>query len=380
MKRLRRWLCIALAVLCVAGGCAAALADGGAAETVPAAIADALSGGRWEGYRIATSSVTGEAAWDYDPDSGVGAAVVTNDRMNILCLLGPDSRGGLRVTDFSDKAVLQGDSLPCVAAVGLRVTVRYPVDTGEFDDLRYTFRRRDGVWILNNLARFDGEDTIAIEVYDAKLTYENLDTARPLGVARGVYGRRFEQFNVNTFPWTVKAAQAVLTNPPAIPASVSFYGLPQPGEITFPSNRKYSVYTGPGTDYLRGAEGRAAMSTNDWVQVFGRVGDWLLVQYDISSKQMRFGYIEAAALPRGVSVPELALQAFPARLTEDCPVTDDPLCGGGILGIPDSRDVTFLGWLGNDWAYIEATIGGVRVRGFVPAERVEDFAENGYHG
>ena len=59
MKRLRRWLGIALAVLCVAGGCAAALADGGTAETVPAAIADALSGGRWEGYRIATSSVTG---------------------------------------------------------------------------------------------------------------------------------------------------------------------------------------------------------------------------------------------------------------------------------------------------------------------------------
>ena len=54
---------------------------------------------------------------------------------------------------------------------------------------------------------------------------------------------------------------------------------------------------------LRGAEGRARVSTNGWIQVFGSEGDWILVQYDITDTHNRIGYIEKDALPDGTVVP-----------------------------------------------------------------------------
>ncbi len=379
---MKKWCCIMMVLLCTLTLGQTALADGD--TQVPASIASALSGSRWDGYSVAYTTqrgaATGEVAAAYDSQHNCAAAVVTNGKMNILVLMGSDGKGGLKVVSYSDKAVLQGDDIPGIRLQNERITVYYPSDSGEQWNLSYTFRRRDSTWILNNLSYFDGNDTIAIEVYDAKLTYENTDVGSFIGTATGVYGRRFEQFNVNTFPRTLKDAKAVLTLPPAIPESVSVYSLAQPQEIEFSSNKKYPVYSAPGTDTLRGASGKAAMSTNDWVQVFGRENNWILVQYDISSDKMRFGYISSDSLPKGVSVPELSFLYLPVHLSARCSLTDDPLNSGSVLGTPDSQDVTFLAWLGNDWAYVETTIGGVRTRGFVPAAQVEDFTDNGFHG
>ena len=44
--------------------------------------------------------------------------------------------------------------------------------------------------------------------------------------------------------------------------------------------------------------GKAAVSTNDWIQVFGQENGWILIQYDLSRDRMRMGYIEASALPK----------------------------------------------------------------------------------
>ena len=64
-------------------------------------------------------------------------------------------------------------------------------------------------------------------------------------------------------------------------------------EIRFPGGNKYPVYSGPGKDYLRGARGKASVSTNDWIEVFGREDGWILIQYEIDSSQCRIGYISA---------------------------------------------------------------------------------------
>lgn len=39
--------------------------------------------------------------------------------------------------------------------------------------------------------------------------------------------------------------------------------------IVFPAGEKYPVYYGPGSDYDRMANGKAAVSTNDWIHVYG---------------------------------------------------------------------------------------------------------------
>lgn len=363
-----------------------ALADTSTVTNVPEAITSALSGSRWSGYEVASITQAGHSttgyAYEYDSASGVGAVVVTNGKMNILCMLGSNGKGGSRITAYSDKAVLQGDDIPGITLHDNRITVWYLNDSGEAYDLSYTFRRRDGIWILNNLAWYSAAmgNTIAVEVYDNKLTYTIAETGNAIGTANGVYGRKLEQFNVNTFPRQLADAKASLSNPPAIPESLSPYGLPQPVEVEFASNGKYPVYSGPGEHYLRGANGKAALSTNDWIQVFGRVGDWILVQYDIGSDHMRFGYIDADALPKGTRLESLSFLTYPVKLLEPCALTDDPLYSGALLGTPDTDEVTFLAWLGNDWAYVEATVDGVKMRGFVPADFIEDFVNNGFHG
>jgi len=372
---MKKALCFMLSLMLLWSACPFVLADGFAGGGIPDLVADAFTASRWKDYQVAQVTVDGtptdDLALAVDTDRMQAAVVVTNGKMNILCVLGSNGKGGLNIKSYSDKAVKQGEDIPLLSVANNRITVTYLDELGESSLLSYTFRKRDAQWILNNLSYLDEaqNDTIHVEVYDAKLVYENADTGRIIGTAHGVYARKYEQFNVNSFPFTLKEAKSKLTLAPEIPESDSVWGIPQPKEVEFPSNKQYPVYAGPGEQYQRGANGKAAMATNDWVQVFGTEGDWVLVQYDISNKQMRLGYIDADALPENVSVPGLHLAYYPATVAA-CNLTDDPLNSQKTLCQLSSGSVTFLAWLGNDWAYVETTVNQVPVRGFVPAAAI----------
>ena len=138
--------------------------------------------------------------------------------------------------------------------------------------------------------------------------------------------------------------------------------------IAFTGNQTYAVYSAPDKKSIRGAKGRARVSTNGWIQVFGYEGDWILVQYDITDKHNRIGYIYINALPRGVTVPALELTQIPGIINYDVEVTDDPLVSQTPLArLSENKKVTCLGIMGR-WTYIEAEEKGVRFRGFVPTE------------
>ena len=113
--------------------------------------------------------------------------------------------------------------------------------------------------------------------------------------------------------------------------------------VSFTADQMYAVYSAPDSKSLRGAHGKAKVSTNDWIQVFGSEGDWLLVQYDITDRHYRIGYIYKNALPEGVTVPELSLTAVSAVTAEAVTVTDDPLKSGSALtSLEESTEVTVL--------------------------------------
>lgn len=151
------------------------------------------------------------------------------------------------------------------------------------------------------------------------------------------------------------------SNAPLIPAGTLSASL-----VTFTSNQTYAVYSAPDSKSIRGAKGRARVSTNGWIQVFGSDGDWILVQYDITDKHNRIGYIDRNALPKDVVVPELALTRVPAVVNYDVAVTDDPLVSQTPLAkLTENTSVTMLGAMG-DWTYIEGVENKVRFRGFVP--------------
>lgn len=140
-------------------------------------------------------------------------------------------------------------------------------------------------------------------------------------------------------------------------------------EVTpFTPGQTYAVYSAPDSRSIRGAKGRARVSTNGWIQVFGTEGDWLLVQYAITPEHCRIGYIDRNALPQDVVVPALTLEAVPAIVSYDVSVTDDPLMSQTPLTrLTENTSVTALASMG-DWTYIEAGTGKSRFRGFVPTE------------
>lgn len=143
--------------------------------------------------------------------------------------------------------------------------------------------------------------------------------------------------------------------PPMIPEGKSACALPQPCGAALKEGT-YAVYTGPGAQYYREANGEAAVSAEDWVQVFGTDGDWVLIQYRVGGPLLRFGYIQTSALQSPDAVPALALEAVPLQDTGNEFVTSNPLGKGGRIQLTPGAAMTRLGMLGDFWIYVELTL------------------------
>ena len=150
------------------------------------------------------------------------------------------------------------------------------------------------------------------------------------------------------------------------PENISLTVLNAP-DIQFAKGKKYAVYSGPGENYMRGANGKASVSTNDRIQVFGQENGWIMIQYAIEATHWRIGYISAKALPQNAQVPDLPLLYQKAWTVKDVSVTDDPLQSGKALtSLSAGEEVTILAALG-DLVYIEGNTNP-RFRGFVPPD------------
>lgn len=130
---------------------------------------------------------------------------------------------------------------------------------------------------------------------------------------------------------------------------------------------RYAVYMGPGKSYGRAADGKAAVSTNGWVQVFGEYNGYLLIQYAVSAEQYRFGWITDDALARGEKAASLQL-AFGDYTSADRaePLTDDPLNShNALVTIPEGAAIEYLAQLGEGYSYVRVTLNGRTWWGFV---------------
>ena len=142
--------------------------------------------------------------------------------------------------------------------------------------------------------------------------------------------------------------------------------IPQPQLASFEKGRRFDVYTGPGTGYFREANGKAMVSTNDWIQVFGEEDGWLLIQYHVSDGKNRFGYIRATQEEACVRVPRLAWTNARAVCHSRFLTTDpirhwDEIMDFGLEG----QRCTLLGTL-SEFCYVETTLSsGELIRGFV---------------
>lgn len=138
--------------------------------------------------------------------------------------------------------------------------------------------------------------------------------------------------------------------------------------------KQFAVMSAPNSRSIRGANGKAVVSTNGWIQVFGREGKWLMVQYAVNDKEhsdhYRIGYIRDAALPKDAEMNELKFDPVDGYINCKTSVTDDPLgLQGELTKLKEGTQVSALAEMGK-WTYIEAKSSGKRFRGFVPRENV----------
>ena len=148
-------------------------------------------------------------------------------------------------------------------------------------------------------------------------------------------------------------------------------------DVKLKPHRVWAVYTGPGPDYAAADSGKAQVSTEDWVQVLGGE-DWgrILVQYAVSGRQLRIGWIDAEALAEEDYTHDVCFAPGeqylwrPCHLNRACSLTDDPLLSQApAADLPALTKASYLCRMG-DWAMIDVEAGKGRMRGFVPMDSV----------
>lgn len=351
--------------------CAAALAEQPAVTNpLPGEIAELFDVPAWEGYVVPrTTKYPDRLAYIYLDYFDCGLVLQSNGSTNVLCLIERNSKGALRITARNYLAV-RGDDVPGFDSTPVNGTKEVTLEVyGE--DYSLSFRKINGQWRIKELRDYKNgfmasisADKIGIVQGEASGKFEGVpfDTTQ-MKYAYGVYDNRFAAFSWEDFPTTLAEARAKLTNPPVTPSD--FY---TPVTVTLRAGEKYDVFSAPGRDSYRAAGGKAEMSTNDWVQIFGEEDGWLLVQYDISRDQMRFGYIAASALPRNTEVQALHWYDLPLQTVNYAVgVTDDPLVSCNALRYLSQGDEVKVLADFDSWYYIETTDAyGSALRGFIP--------------
>ncbi len=358
---MKRFLAVMLAAILLIPA-AAAFADGYSATdqvTIPDQIHEALK----------KEALSGYTATSYLEHSGSAFVVMQAENgTNILYVLNPKG-SGWSVYAKTGKAIPQGTGLVTVeedwekGGIVLIQNYEHPYnaasDIHSFEKRAYYNKQKNGTW---QLWKFRDEIAwVTIVASETRLAYYGgQDAEEYQGSAYGTVQTDLRYVNLSSLPGTLKEARNKLTIAPTLPG-----GTLSAEVIKFTGGKKYEVYSGPGENYLRGANGKATVSTNDWIQVFGEQNGWIMIQYAIDASHYRVGYIQSKALPKKAEVSPLPLIGDVRTVLQTATVTDDPLFSGeSIAVLSEGAEVTLLGILG-DYAYIEGNANGL-FRGFVP--------------
>ncbi len=135
--------------------------------------------------------------------------------------------------------------------------------------------------------------------------------------------------------------------------------------------QKCPVYSAPQTDSWRAANGKASVVPDNSTPVYDMVDNWALVEYSVSLRTSRFGWIYTGKARSEDTIDWMV--RVPARTACETFITDDPYVSQYAQAtLAANSAVTVLGYLSSEssrnWAYIyaEVTVDGVLMRGFIP--------------
>lgn len=141
------------------------------------------------------------------------------------------------------------------------------------------------------------------------------------------------------------------------------------------AGQKLDVYTGPGVNYYRSANGKASVSTNEKVKIAGRENGWLAIEYETNGGSRRVGYVLERSLKEKLDVENLELYYDSGLTVTACSLTDEPDGSQtSLMRLAAETPLTLLGPYTTDgsynWAYVEVETDQGPVRGFVLVECV----------
>ena len=367
MKRLI--MVMAALLMLVAASCFSAMAE--PAGNLPAEIRDFFDRSSFEGMTVLSTANGIEIG---GRDACYAVLVRTAKKENVLYMFRQNRNGTAWKYSFST-----GSAVPQTGH-DMEVNIQYSgwewptddffdtphlnilqMDAGnEYTELCVSFELDAGKWLLHRIWSYTGYDSMLIREGSISY-YRELESNEIAGVAKGDFQRDLRYVSLSAVPKTLAEARAKLTVAPVLPSSDELKVTP----VRFAQSEKYDVYSAPDKTSLRGANGKARVSTNSWIQVFGTEGDWVLIQYSIDAAHYRFGYISSASLPKKANVPALSFQPMNAWTTSAAELTDDPLYSRAVLlSLQEGSQVAWLATLG-EWAYVEVSSGDW-ARGFVP--------------
>lgn len=187
-----------------------------------------------------------------------------------------------------------------------------------------------------------------------------------------------------TAPPVTQAPQPTPTGTPfVVPTQKPPVNTPIPTTVPEPSSKDYhipshktgsissenAVYSGPGTQYYRAANGRANVKSGR-CRFYGLDGDWAMMGYQYGD-DYRIGYIPASGVPSGLNLSQLDFMYQDITVIQDANFNDDPILSPTKIGVISSgTQVKLLGIFNNHWAYIETTLEGKPARGFINKARI----------
>ncbi len=352
----------------------------------PKTVVDNLSN-RWPGYILEDYCVL-------DGESFYLCAALSERRGHRVLSIYRKKNGELTLWFDTDKAVPQGTGEAWFDKTGEQVfkeghgwthvpdnrgfaVTRYDL-LGDTYNQMVTYRFQSGGFHLTDYYDLDAGNTAqTAKVDDGVVTFYAYGEGNTLGKAYGEIQTDIRYVNFAVLPKTLEEAKKELTYAPDdLPTGRilgSGGGTLKAQKVKFTGGRNYPVYLGPGEEYQRSGKGKGSVSTNDWIQVFGRYNDWIMIQYDISADQYRIGWIEDDALPRGANVPQINFFMLKQKdyndVIERCILTDDPFNSQNVLAVLEvDTPLCEIVYNMGGWSYVRVTIDGVDVCGFVPSD------------
>lgn len=221
----------------------------------------------------------------------------------------------------------------------------------------YDFAFQNDQWLL-----FAAEIAGASEKLTCRKTDEGLQILTVSDLTYDISNITLNDFNILRFP---KSEEQLKQWQIALNKIVS--KLPQAIIVEGTSKKTFPVYTGPTKKSYRAGNKKAAISLKEPYRVYGTHDNWTMVEYEISAKSKRIGWIEQLSLSTNVPsidwAPVVAVTISPAALT------DDPHVGQtSIVTVPGTSNVNVLACLDPWWAYISVVIRNNQYYGFIPLD------------